>query len=99
MKLSERMLWYRAKNDMSQEQLGEKCGLSKSTINQIETGYNSNPSQFTIMKIKLVVGGIDEDEIVNQQNKNIQSLPSVVQAEVCGKSDPDTEIGSIGDGQ
>ena len=53
--LQERMLEYRAKERISQTELGERCGLSKQTINSIENGVQE-PSRITLTKIELIVG-------------------------------------------
>lgn len=97
MTLADRMMWYRAKNGLSQENLADLCGLSKMTICQIEKGKQI-PSKITQMKIMLAIGG-RTNEIINQQDKDIQSVPSDVQVEVCGDVRTDTESGSVGDGQ
>ena len=97
MTLAEKMMWYRAKNGLTQQELADLCGLSKMTICQIEKG-NQIPSKITQMKIMLAIGG-RTNEVISQQNKNVQSLPSDVQVEVCGDVRTDTEGGSVGDGQ
>lgn len=97
MTLAEKMMWYRAKNGLTQQDLADLCGLSKMTICQIEKG-NQIPSKITQMKIMLAIGG-RTNEVISQQNKNVQSLPSDVQVEVCGDVGTDTESGSVGDGQ
>lgn len=97
MTLAERMMWYRAEHGLTQQQFADMCGLSKMTICQIETGVQK-PSKITQMKILIVLGG-NTSEVINQQNQNIQGLPSDVQAEVCGDVGADTESGSVGDGQ
>ena len=97
MTLAEKMMWYRAKNGLTQQELADLCGLSKMTICQIEKG-NQIPSKITQMKIMLAIGG-RTNEVISQQNQNIQSLPSDVQVEVCGDVGTDTESGSVGDGQ
>ena len=97
MTLADRMMWYRAKNGLTQQELADLCGLSKMTICQIEKG-NQIPSKITQMKIMLAIGG-RTNEVISQQNQNIQSLPSDVQTEVCGDVGTDTESGSVGDGQ
>ena len=53
--LQERMLNYRAKERISQTELGERCGLSKQTINSIEN-ETQEPSKVTVAKIELVIG-------------------------------------------
>lgn len=97
MTLAEKMMWYRAKNGLTQQELADLCGLSKMTICQIEKG-NQIPSKITQMKIMLAIGG-RTNEVISQQNQNIQSLPSDVQVKVCGDVRTDTESGSVGDGQ
>jgi len=97
MTLADRMMWYRAKNGLTQQELADLCGLSKMTICQIEKG-NQIPSKITQMKIMLAIGG-RTNEVISQQNQNIQGLPSDVQVEVCGDVRTDTEDGSVGDGQ
>ena len=97
MTLAEKMMWYRAKNGLTQQDLADLCGLSKMTICQIEKG-NQIPSKITQMKIMLAIGG-RTNEVISQQNKNVQSLPSDVQVKVCGDVRTDTEGGSVGDGQ
>lgn len=62
MTLQEKMILYRAKNRISQEELSKLCGLSKMTINQIESGAQK-PSKITYAKIMLVVGGSVDDLI------------------------------------
>lgn len=64
MTLQEKMILYRAKNRISQEELSKLCGLSKMTINQIESGAQK-PSKITYAKIMLVVGGYGS-EIVSK---------------------------------
>ena len=97
MTLAERMMWYRAKNGLTQQGLADLCGLSKMTVCQIEKGKQI-PSKITQMKIMLAIGG-RTNEVISQQNKNVQSLPSDVQVEVCGDVRTDTESGSVGNGQ
>ena len=98
MTLADKMMWYRAKNGLSQQELADLCGLSKMTICQIEKG-NQIPSKITQMKIMLAIGGERTNEIINQQNKDVQGVSSDVQTEVCGNVRTDTESGSVGDGQ
>lgn len=56
--LSEDIVMYRAKERITQEELGKRCGLTAQTIMNIENG-NANPSKTTIARIRLV---IDERE-------------------------------------
>ena len=60
MTLRERMLEYRARHNMSQEDFANKCGLNVMTINTIETGKRK-PTQLTITKIEII---LREDENV-----------------------------------
>lgn len=55
MTLQERMIEYRAKNDITQRELAEKIGVSVQTINSVENGTQT-PSKVTQAKIELVVG-------------------------------------------
>ena len=98
MTLADRMMWYRAKNGLTQQELADLCGLSKMTICQIEKG-NQIPSKITQMKIMLIIGGERTNEIINQQNKDVQSVQANVPTEICGDVGADTESGSVGDGQ
>ena len=98
MTLADRMMWYRAKANLTQQELADLCGLSKMTICQIEKG-NQIPSKITQMKIMLIVGGERTNEFISKQNKDVQSVPSDVQTEICGDVGADTESGSVGDGQ
>lgn len=55
MKLSERMVEYRARERISQGELAERCGLSLQTVNSIEN-ETQTPSRVTLAKIELVIG-------------------------------------------
>ena len=55
MTLQERMIEYRAKNDITQRELAEKIGVSVQTINSVENGTQT-PSKVTQAKIELLVG-------------------------------------------
>ena len=59
MNLPERMLDYRAKNNMSQRELAEKVKVTIQTINSVERGLQE-PSRLTRKKIELVIG---EEEV------------------------------------
>lgn len=52
--LSDKMILYRAKHNMSQSELASKCEVSLQTINSIENGLQK-PSRLTEMKIRLVI--------------------------------------------
>ena len=55
MGLPERMIKYRAKENLTQKELAEKCGLSTQTIYHVENGVQ-NPNKITKAKIELIVG-------------------------------------------
>lgn len=55
MNLADRMLMFRAKNNLTQQQLADKVGVSKQWINSIETG-NKPAGKLTRAKIELVIG-------------------------------------------
>ena len=55
MTLQERMIEYRAKERISQQELADRCGVSKQTIYSIENGMQE-PSKVTHAKIELVIG-------------------------------------------
>lgn len=55
MTLSERMVAYRAKENISQTELAKRCGVSLQTINTVETEVQS-PSKLTLAKIENVIG-------------------------------------------
>ena len=52
--LSDKMILYRAKHNMSQSELASKCEVNLQTINSIENGLQK-PSRLTEMKIRLVI--------------------------------------------
>lgn len=52
--LQGKMLAYRAKENISQNELANRCGLTLATVNSIENGRQS-PSKLTETKIRLVV--------------------------------------------
>lgn len=58
MSLKERIIQYRAKHDMSQEDFANRCQVNVMTINTIETGRRK-PTNLTIAKIEMV---LKEDE-------------------------------------
>lgn len=58
MTLAERMVQYRARNNLSQRAFAQKCGVSLQTINSVENGLQ-NPSKMTEAKILMV---IEEDQ-------------------------------------
>lgn len=96
--LSERMMYFRAEHNLTQEDLGKLCGLAGVTICNVENG--SNPSKMTRIKIELALKkGEAENAVVNQQDKNIQVVQENVPVEVCGELRADTESGSTGDRQ
>lgn len=58
MKLSERMVIYRAKQNISQSELARRCGVTPQTINSVEN-ETQEPSKLTVAKIELVIGKED----------------------------------------
>lgn len=59
MTLSERMIAYRAKENISQTEMAKRCGVTLQTINTIETGVQS-PSKLTLAKIENLIGKEDK---------------------------------------
>lgn len=55
MMLHERMIEYRAKERINQQELADRCGVSKQTIYSIENQLQE-PSKVTVAKIELVIG-------------------------------------------
>ena len=55
MKLADRVLEYRARERINQQELAERVGVSKQTIYSIENGLQ-DPSKVTLAKIELVIG-------------------------------------------
>lgn len=97
MTLPERMVYFRAIHNITQEDFGKLCGLAGVTICNIENG--SNPSKRARIRIEMVLKAGETNEVVSQQDKNIQVMQENVPTEICGESGTDTEIGSVGDGQ
>ena len=97
MTLPERMVYFRAIHNITQEDFGKLCGLAGVTICNIENG--SNPSKRARIRIEMVLKAGETNEVVNQQDKNIQVMQENVPTEICGESGTDTESGSIGNGQ
>jgi len=52
--LAQKMIEYRAKESISQEELAERCNLSLKTISRVELG-KSKCSKITLAKIKRIV--------------------------------------------
>lgn len=53
--LKDRMIQYRARERLNQQELADRCGVSKQTIYSIEAGLQE-PSKITLAKIELVIG-------------------------------------------
>ncbi len=51
--LADACIYYRAKHHLAQEELAEKCGVSRATINKVESG--KYVSKLTTLKIRIVV--------------------------------------------
>lgn len=97
MTLPERMVYFRAIHNITQEDFGKLCGLAGVTICNIENG--SNPSKRARIRIEMVLKAGETNEVVSQQDKNIQVMQENVPIEICGESGTDTESGSTGNGQ
>lgn len=57
--ISDEMIKYRAKERINQQELADRCGLSKQTICSIENNLQE-PSKITLAKIKLVIDKKEE---------------------------------------
>lgn len=55
MELKDRMIQYRARERINQQELADRCGVSKQTIYSVESGLQE-PSKVTFAKIELVIG-------------------------------------------
>ena len=97
MTLPERMVYFRAIHNITQEDFGKLCGLAGVTICNIENG--SNPSKRARIRIEMVLKAGETNEVISQQDKNIQVVQENVPTEICGESGTDTESGSTGNGQ
>ena len=97
MTLPERMVYFRAIHNITQEDIGKLCGLAGVTICNIENG--SNPSKRARIRIEMVLKAGETNEVVNQQDKDVQIMQENVPTEICGESGTDTESGSTGNGQ
>jgi transcriptional regulator with XRE-family HTH domain len=63
--LSKNIKQLRKKNNLSQEQLAQKAGITYSTLIKIESGANKNPTLETLRKISSVFK-IKIDELVGR---------------------------------
>lgn len=61
MKLGERIIRYRARNDLTQAQFAQACNVSRQTIFLIEK-YNVGVTALTRAKIELVIGKEEKEE-------------------------------------
>lgn len=95
--LPERMVYFRAIHNITQEDFGKLCGLAGVTICNIENG--SNPSKRARIRIEMVLKAGETNEVISQQDKNIQVMQENVPTEICRESGTDTKSGSIGNGQ
>ena len=55
MKLAQEILIYRAKNNISQEEMAKRCNVTKQTIFNLEHEIQ-DPTKLTETKIRLVIG-------------------------------------------
>lgn len=53
--LSNKILVYRAKHNLSIDQMAEKCKISRQTLSNIDS-CKQNPSRLTVQKILNVIG-------------------------------------------
>ena len=67
MTLADRMVEYRARERINQQELADRCGVSKQTINMVERDLQI-PNRVTIAKIELIVGKEKDDGTVNNKN-------------------------------
>lgn len=74
MKLSEKMVEYRARHDMTQKKLAEKCSLSVNTVARAERGGPLN--RLTIKKIEMEIEeGIDNPK--KNQKEDFSVTPEI----------------------
>lgn len=59
--LANKMIMYRAKHRLTQEQMAKRCGVSTMTISLIERGIQK-PNRVTLAKIQMIVGGGEQSE-------------------------------------
>ena len=62
MTLAERMLDYRAKENISQKELARRVGVTLQTVNSIETRQQT-PSRLTVAKIELIIGKDEKNNV------------------------------------
>lgn len=55
MNIAERMIQYRARERINQQELADRCGVSKQTIYSVENNLQE-PSKVTLAKIELIIG-------------------------------------------
>lgn len=60
MELGERILRFRAENDLSQKVFADMCKVSRQTVFMIEK-YNIRIAPLTLRKIELVIGKAEEN--------------------------------------
>lgn len=63
MRLSDKMVDYRARNNLSIEKAAEMCGISSQTWRYVEKGLQ-DASRVTVAKIELFIGK-EKDESIN----------------------------------
>lgn len=61
MKIADRIVRYRAKERLNQQEFADRCGVSKQTIYSIENELQE-PSKVTLAKIELVIGTENDKE-------------------------------------
>ena len=64
--LGKRIKEFRAKDKLSQDQLSKRANLPFSTLAKIESGYTSNPSMETLIKIADAFG-VSIDDLLGRK--------------------------------
>lgn len=54
--IQDEILMYRAKENLSQREMAQRCKVTVQTLNRVEKGLQK-PSRLTETKIRLVIGG------------------------------------------
>ena len=65
MTLVERMMDYRAAENISQTEMAKRVGVSKQTIYHIENGIQK-PTRLTVAKIERVIGKENVNAVINK---------------------------------
>lgn len=65
--LKQRMIDFRARNDMTQRECAERCGVSLQTWYSIEKGHQT-PSRLTEGKINILINGTSQADVKQESN-------------------------------